>query len=182
MALLSPGSIALTSRLPFRLTLRPGHRCGSTRPGAHWNCSTFTVGYPMAVTGRAIPVPRSSLWSCASRKTAGGSSTSATNSSPSQGGRPNPWSGLYGSRIVVVKVTLVVAWSSTGRWPRAPTSCCTATKSDRVTMSAPGSTSSGSTRTARWSSTGTCCRSSLRPRPTRTGCSSRATGRYQDAR
>jgi predicted SnoaL-like aldol condensation-catalyzing enzyme len=65
---------------------------------------------------------------------------------------------------------------------RATTSCCTATKSGRVTMSMPASTSSGSTETARWSSTGTCCRSSLRPPPTRTGCSSRVTGLHEDAR
>jgi hypothetical protein len=37
-----------------------------------WNCPAFTVGYPMAVTGRSIPVPRSSLGHASSRKTARG--------------------------------------------------------------------------------------------------------------
>src|SRR6266849_5567992 len=56
---------------------------------------------------------------------------------------------------------------------RGTTSSCTATRSGRATGTGTGRAwiSSGWTRRARSSSTGTCCRSCPRPRPTTTRCS-----------
>jgi hypothetical protein len=47
------------------------------------------------------------------------------------------------------RAVMLGAIRSSAPWPRATTSCCTVTRSGRVSITTPGSTCSGSTRTAK---------------------------------